>query len=75
VSQSTRCTVVDVSGVVFWAVTPCGLIGGSNGSEEYGASILKSTSLRMEAVGSSETSLPIYEATRCRALEAKNPSS
>ena len=40
-SQIARFTVVDVSDVVFWAVTPCALVGGNNGSEEYGASILR----------------------------------
>jgi hypothetical protein len=40
VSQIGRFTVMDVSGVVVGFATRCGLVGGNNGSEECGASIL-----------------------------------
>jgi hypothetical protein len=40
VSQIGRFTVVDVSGVVVGFATRCGLVGGNNGSEECGASLL-----------------------------------
>jgi hypothetical protein len=40
VSLIGRFTVVDVSGVVVGVATPCGLVGGNNGSEKRGASVL-----------------------------------
>jgi hypothetical protein len=56
--------VVKIMMMVFWVVTPCGLVGGTSVSEEHTASIFISEDVGSMLLQNADTYLQVHQASQ-----------